>query len=325
MFSKPEGDFMRRWAVAMMGALLAAALAPLPAAAQDKVALTFDDLPSLTLLKSQAYVDYSNQIILRGLKHHHMPAIGFVNESKLDEGDRARQIANLKAWLDAGMDLGNHTFEHVSPNDLPAKAYVADIAKGERVTRPLMAQYHKTETWFRYPYLETGKTLQEKAAIQDWLKAHGYRIAPVTMENSDWMFAEPYDDAIARHQDARVKKIRAQYLAYTDLMVGWYQSAGRALFNRPMSYVMLMHVTRLNADCINDIARIIKKHKLKTITLDEAMKDPAYLTADTYVGPDGDEWLERWSVTLNKELPWDSFKDPPADIEAQYKKIDNDL
>jgi len=312
---------MRRWIVA----LLAAVLAPFPAAAQDKVALTFDDLPSLTLLKSQAYVDYSNQVILRGLKHHRLPAIGFVNESKLDEGDRARQIANLKAWLDAGMDLGNHTFDHVSPNDVSARAYVADIAKGERVTRPLMAQYRKTETWFRYPYLETGKTLQEKTAIQDWLKAHGYRIAPVTMENSDWMFAEPYDDAIARHQDARVKRIRAQYLAYTDLMVGWYLSAGRALFNRPMSYVMLMHVTRLNADCINDIAGILRKHRLKAVTLDEAMKDPAYLTADTYVGTDGDEWLERWSVTLNKELPWDSFKDPPANIEAEYKKIDNDL
>lgn len=316
---------MRRWALAMLGAVMAVALAPAAVEAQDQVALTFDDLPSLTLLKSQAYVDYNNTMILRGLKHHHMPAIGFVNEGKLDDADRARQIADLKMWLDAGQDLGNHTYDHVSPNDIPAKAYIADIARGERVTRPMMAKYHKTETWFRYPYLETGKTLQEKTAIQDWLKTHGYRIAPVTMENSDWLFAEPYDDAIARHQDARARKIRAQYLAYTDLTVGWYISAGHALVNRPMAFVMLMHVTRLNADSFDDIATILKKHRLKTITLDAAMKDPIYQTADTYVGADGNEWLERWSTTLNKELPWDSFKDPPADIAAQYKKIDNDI
>jgi peptidoglycan/xylan/chitin deacetylase (PgdA/CDA1 family) len=312
---------MRRWIVA----LLAAVFAPLPAHAQDTVALTFDDLPSLTLLQSQAYVDYSNYMILHELRHHHMPAIGFVNEGKLDEGERARQIDDLKKWIKAGMDLGNHTFSHVSPNTTPAAAYIADIAKGEKVTRPLLAEHHKTLTWFRYPYLETGRTAEEKTAIQDWLKGHGYRIAPVTMENADWMFAEPYDDAIARHQDARVKRIRAEYLAYTENAVSWYQNAGHVLLGRPMAFVMLLHVTRLNADCMDDLAAILKRHRIKSVTLDEAMKDPAYQIADPYVGPNGIEWLERWSMTLHKDLPWASFKEPPADIEAEYKKIDNDL
>ncbi len=312
---------MRRWIVAM----LAAVMAPVPAVAQDRVALTFDDLPSLSLLQSQPYTDYSNLMILRGLKHHHMPAIGFVNEGKLDEGMRSRQIDNLKAWVKAGMALGNHTFSHESPNTISAQAYIADIARGERVTRPLLAEHHKTLTWFRYPYLETGSTVQEKDAIQGWLKGHGYRVAPVTMENSDWMFAEPYDDAISRRQDERVKRIRAEYLAYTEDMITWYQQAGHALLGRPMAFVMLLHVTRLNADCIDDLAVILKRHHIKPVSLDAAMKDPAYQIIDPYVGPNGIEWLERWSITLHKDLPWDSFKEPPADIEAEYKTVDNDL
>ena len=318
---------MRRWIVALWASLLAPAVALVPtlSRAQDTVALTFDDLPSLTLLKSQAYTDYANTMILRGLKHYHMPAIGFVCEGKLDDGDRSRQIGNLKAWIKAGMDLGNHTYSHDSPNTLSARAYIADIARGEIVTRPLLAKHHKSLTWFRYPYLETGSTLKTKATIQDWLRTHGYRIAPVTMENSDWLFAEPYDDAIARHQDDRAKRIRAQYLAYTETAVAWYQSAGHALLGRPMAFVMLLHVTRLNADSMDDLAAILKRHKLKTVSLETAMKDPAYQIPDTYVGTDGVEWLERWSTTLHKDLPWDSFKEPPADIEAQYKKIDNDL
>jgi hypothetical protein len=38
-----------------------------------------------------------------------------------------------------------------------------------------------------------------KNAIDAWLAAHGYRIAPVTIDADDWEFAEPYEDALARH------------------------------------------------------------------------------------------------------------------------------
>ncbi len=47
-----------------------------------KIALTFDDLPALSIAPDQAYVDYLNVTLLSGLKRHHFPAIGFVNEGK---------------------------------------------------------------------------------------------------------------------------------------------------------------------------------------------------------------------------------------------------
>ena len=85
-----------------------------PAAVADarsgNIALTFDDLPALTLLHDQPYVNYLNETLVRGLRRHHLPATGFVNEGKLNDIDRAQQIAVLKKWLDAGMDIGNHTF-----------------------------------------------------------------------------------------------------------------------------------------------------------------------------------------------------------------------
>jgi peptidoglycan/xylan/chitin deacetylase (PgdA/CDA1 family) len=68
-------------------------------AATGKVALTFDDLPALSLFNDQPYVNHLNDMLLRGLKRHHLPAIGFVNESKLDAIDRTQQIANLDKWL----------------------------------------------------------------------------------------------------------------------------------------------------------------------------------------------------------------------------------
>jgi peptidoglycan/xylan/chitin deacetylase (PgdA/CDA1 family) len=269
-------------------------------------------------------VNYLNEMILRGLKRHRLPAIGFVNEGKLDEIDRTQQIANLERWLDAGMDLGNHTFSHESPDQLGAQAYIADIARGEPVTRGLLARRGRTIAWFRHPYLETGFPAAVKREIDAWLAAHGYRVAPVTIDADDWEFAEPYDDAISRHDEARRLRIQKQYLDYTERTIAWCQDASNVLFGRQIAFVILLHDTRLNADSIDALAAILKRRKLKAVTLEEAMKDPAYRLGDPYVGRDGIDWLERWSDELHKDLPWDSWQDPPAQIVQEYDRTNND-
>ncbi len=288
------------------------------------IALTFDDLPGLTILDDQAYVTAFNRALLRALTRHHFPAIGFVNESKLDDLDRARQIAVLRAWLDAGMDLGNHTFSHDDPDELGAKGYTEDIAKGEVVTKALLARHHKAERWFRHPYLKTGSTAAAKQYIDDWLAHHGYRIAPITMDADDWEFAEPYDHAIAHHEAAMQAHIKAEYLDHTEAMIHWYRRASQELFHRDIPYVILLHSTRLNADSFEDLAAMLKRNRLTPITLDRAMADPAYLTRDPYVGADGIDWMERWALELHRTLPKEDKNDPPLDIQQAYDKVDND-
>ncbi|HWU01871.1 MAG TPA: polysaccharide deacetylase family protein [Novosphingobium sp.] len=308
----------------MSPAAFAQSAAPDAIPSKGKVALTFDDLPGLTLVADQPYTDYLNEMLLRGLKRHHLPAIGFVNESKLDVVKRDHQIANLRRWLDAGMNLGNHTFSHETPNDIGAAAYIADIAKGEPVTRALLAEHHRKLDWFRHPYLETGFPAAAKKQIDDWLAAHGYRVAPVTIDADDWEFAEPYDDAISRHDAARVARIRHQYLAYTERTVEWYQHASQSVFGRQISFVMLLHDTRLNADCIDDLAAILKRRGLKGVTLEEAMKDPAYKLGDPAVTKDGIDWLERWAEHLHRPEPWSTWQDPPKQIEQEYERNNKD-
>jgi peptidoglycan/xylan/chitin deacetylase (PgdA/CDA1 family) len=222
------------------------------------------------------------------------------------------------------MNLGNHTFSHESPDQLGGQAYIQDIARGEPVTRSLLERRDKQLAWFRHPYLETGFPEPVKREIDGWLAAHGYRIAPVTIDADDWEFAEPYDDAIARHDELRRQRIRKQYLDYTERTIAWYQDASSALFGRRIAFVMLLHATRLNADSIDDLAAILKRRKLKGVTLEEAMKDPAYRLRDPYAGHDGIDWMERWSDELHKELPGDSWQDPPAQIVQEYDRTNND-
>lgn len=302
-------------------AMLALGLVCACGAQAEDVALTFDDLPALTLNPESSYWEGITTTLLAGLRHHHIPAIGFVNEQKL-ETDRSQRVALLRQWLDAGMDLGNHTYSHLSLTHTAVDAYIADVVRGETVTRWLLAARGRTPRWFRHPYLETGATREDRSRFEGWLAAHGYKVAPVSMENSDWMFAYPYDEAIDHKDQAAAERIKAEYLAYTAAVVPWYRQAAFRLLGRRPAFVFLLHASRLNADSIDQLAAILSDNDLHPVTLDRAMDDPAYTIADPYIGPDGDEWLTRWSLALNKPLPWSSFPQPPADIQAAENRLD---
>jgi peptidoglycan/xylan/chitin deacetylase (PgdA/CDA1 family) len=295
---------------------LAVALTVLAGAARaEDVALTFDDLPTMALSPTTPYAAVTTKTLLAGLRRHHIPAVGFVNEVKLEARDKPERIALLKAWLDAGMDLGNHTYDH--PHfTTDAAAEIADTAKGEVVTRALLAARHRTPHWFRHPYLETGATDAARTAFEAWLTAHGYRVAPVSMENSDWLFALPYDEAVGRGDLIEAARIKAAYLEFTAKVVPWYRQAALDVLGRRPKFVFLLHATRLNADSLDGLADILKANDLKPVTLARAMTDPAYAMAEDAVGANGNPWVSRWAITLNKPMPWATLPRPPADIKA---------
>lgn len=316
-----------KWILHGLAAAAMALAAALPQGAQARtgeVALTFDDLPGLTVFNDQPWTNDINARLVHGLRRNHLKAIGFVNEGKFDQGVRAQQIADVAAWVAAGFDLGNHTFSHDSPNQVGAAAYIADIAKGEPVTRRLLAQHHKRLMWFRHPYLETGSPAAVKREIDTWLAEHGYRVAPVTIDANDWEFAEPYEYALAQKNTARAEAIRREYLDYTDRTIGWFQEASTSLFGRQIAFVMLLHDTRLNADSIDALAGILKRRKLRSVSLGQAMRDRAYRLPDTYAGRDGIDWMERWSDQLHRPLPWNDWEDVPADVVSAYDQTNND-
>lgn len=299
----------RRWL--SLAALILGCTAPAHA---GSVAVTFDDLPIFGRHAAVAEAGVITGRLLDGFRRNRWPVIGFVNEIQLEGPDRAARTHLLERWLDAGMDLGNHSYSHFSLTKTPVDAYEADVARGETVTTMLLAARGRSERWFRHPYLETGPTLAIRQQFEAWLAARGYAVAPVSMENSDWEFAEPYDDALARGASAEATHIRRAYLAYTAAIVPWYRHAAGGLLGREPAFVLLLHASRLNAASIDALAAILKTNRLHPVPLDRAMRDPAYRIADSYAGPDGDEWVTRWSMTLGKELDWHDLPQVPEDV-----------
>lgn len=307
----------------LRGRVLALALLSLvpPAAAAEPVALTFDDLPTLSLTDAPDYARTTTARLVKRLRRHRIPAIGFVVGDKL-EGDPTASRAMLETWLNAGFELGNHTYSHPSLNHAPATDYLADIQRDDDLLRPLLAAHGASPRWFRHPYLETGATLADMWTVQSWLALRGYRIAPVTLEASDYMFALPYDEAILRGDKPAARAVKAAYLDYTAKSVAWYRGAALQLLGRRPALVFLLHASRLNADSVDELAAILRHNHLRPVSLETAMRDPAYALPDDHADPDGDEWLTRWSQTLGRPLPWSTFAEPPADIAAANDRLD---
>src|SRR6476660_2633242 len=87
---------------------------------ERSIAVTIDDLP---VVSTRADLKNRQEITRKLLAHitkAKVPAIGFVNENKLYAGDKRdeAQIDLLRSWLDAELELGNHTFSHRSLNNI---------------------------------------------------------------------------------------------------------------------------------------------------------------------------------------------------------------
>ncbi len=158
---------------------------------QRTIAITIDDLPVVSTRRDLKNRQEITRKLLGHIKKAKIPAIGFVNENKLyanEKRDEA-QVDLLRMWTDAGLELGNHTYSHRSLNAIPLAEYQSDLLKGESITRELLAQKKRELRFFRHPYLQTGRSMDVKAQFEAFLKQHGYTIAPVSIDNADYIFS----------------------------------------------------------------------------------------------------------------------------------------
>ena len=283
-------------------ALAPASAARLPqTAAARSVAVTFDDLPIAGVLPRD--IDASRELtrkLLGAIAAHHVPTIGFVNEDKLNAANGVvdtQRVDLLKRWLEAGLELGNHSYSHADLHATPLDAFESEVLKGERVTRELMEERGLRLRYFRHPYLHTGRDLEKKAQFERFLAEHGYRVAPVTIDNDEYVFAGAYDRSLARGDASLAARIAVAYVPYMESKVEFFERNSRDLFGREIPEILLVHANMLNAERFGDLASMFERRGYRFITLDRALEDEAYRSPDTFVGTGGITWIHRWALT----------------------------
>ncbi len=286
--------------------LLLTLLAATPGAAQQsaaplrEIAITFDDLP--LVIGRPATIDEHRRIttdLLAAITRHRVPAIGFVNEDKLDADGQVdpRQVALLRQWTRAGLELGNHTYAHVDLHRVTVPEYQRNIVRGDSVTRVLLAESGRVPRFFRHPLLHTGRDTSIRNGVTRFLERRGYRVAPVTVDNYDYVFARAYDRAIAARDTVLQRRVRDEYVAYMDRVLAYYESQSITLLGRNIPQVVLLHANTLNARTFDALATAYARRGYRFVTLEHALRDPAYAMRDEYVGPAGITWLHRWALT----------------------------
>jgi peptidoglycan/xylan/chitin deacetylase (PgdA/CDA1 family) len=267
-----------------------------------QVAITIDDLPA-GMADHLPATEITAMIakLLGTLRDQKVPVVGFVNERKLYRtGEVDERIKALQMWLDYGFELGNHTFTHTSLNQVTLKAWEDDVIQGESVTRLLLAQHKMKLRYFRHPYLDTGRDLQTRRQAEAFLIDRGYRIAPVTLDGWDWMFAGVYEDAKKRNDTTLQAQLAKEYLAHHDAVFAYTEQLSVKVIGYEPKQILLLHASQLEADHIGELLDLMRKRGYRFITLEDALSDSAYSLPDTYVGEEGSDWIDHWAITQGK-------------------------
>jgi peptidoglycan-N-acetylglucosamine deacetylase len=267
-----------------------------------QVAITVDDLPAGSAdAMSAATINDLTAKIVTSLRNQKVPAVAFVNEKKLYHlGEVDERITALRQWVDAGLELGNHTFSHMSLNQAPLKTWEEDVIRGETVTRILLEQHGLKLRYFRHPYLDTGRDLQTRRDAEAFLVSRGYRIAPVTVDAWDWMYADVYEDAKRRGDTQLQQKLTTSYLSYSDAVFAYSEQLSREIVGYELKQILLLHANQLEADHLRELLQVIRKRGYRFIALQDALSDQAYSLPDSYIGEEGTSWLDHWAITRGK-------------------------
>lgn len=272
------------------------------------VALTFDDLPAAGSLppgrnRAEIAATLASELKANGLEGTY----GFVNAVKLANDVDAQQA--LRTWVNAGMNVGNHTWSHMSLTDHTAEAFENEIALNE----PALAQYAGTRDWhwFRYPFLWEGDTLEKRRQVRAYLKDHGYRVAQVTLDFEDYAWNDAYARCSAKPDDAAIAWLRKSYLETAKEYVRLGREEQRIVFGHETPNVMLLHATAFTTLMLPDLMDLLRKEGFRFAALPEVEQDPTYAqdpdAALKYGGTLPDQFMD------SRHLPYPAFKPKPFD------------
>jgi peptidoglycan/xylan/chitin deacetylase (PgdA/CDA1 family) len=262
------------------------------------VAITFDDLPltshhGFSISTLTAITDR----LVAVLQQYGVPATGFVNEGKLYiRGEIDRRVSLLEKWLDADLELGNHTFSHPSLNRVPIEDYEEDVVRGETVTKWLLRAHGREMRYFRHPFLDTGLTVETKRKFESFLLQRGMRVAPVTILSMEWNLGHAYAIAMLEHRTDDMQRAGAEYVAYMNDVFAHHEELAISTVGRELPQIIGLHANALNAYHFGALVEMIRRRGYSFVSVDSALEDPLYLLPDEYEGWAAVSWLLRWRV-----------------------------
>jgi peptidoglycan-N-acetylglucosamine deacetylase len=279
-----------------------------------QVAFTFDDLPAHGRLPHGEFRPEPIHSILATLKAEHMPpSYGFANGFRI--AGFPYQIELLREWVASGNPLGSHTWSHPELDKTSTEDYVDNIAENESILQEV--DPHGDWHWFRYPYLEEGNTLAKRDAVRDYLSAHDYKIAEVTMDFGDYMWNDVYARCTVKRDAVAIVSLQDSYLAAADEYMAYSRTLSQQLYGHDIPYVLLLHVGAFDAKMLPQLIALFRARGFQFVSLPQAESDPAYSFDPKIAYPGGGLLLELVATARKEKTP--NVADPEAKLDTMCR------
>ena len=281
--------------------------------AAQKLAITMDDLPLNGMLPPGVTRADMTKNVLAILKKRHVPPVyGFINAKKLEGSPDGADA--LKLWA-AAEPVGNHTYSHMDLEQNAAEAFEREIEENEPTLELLKGDAKDDWHWLRYPYLREGDTVEKRRAVRAYLKAHGYKIAQVTLDWEDYLWNSAYARCVAKGDTKSIAWLRSSYLNTASEFLDLGREQAKLIYGHEINFVLLMHLGAFSSTILPDALDLLKKKGFKLVTLEEAESDPAY-DGDPDVGlHDAGTFLDQWMQVKQIKYPEHAEK-PYKEVEA---------
>ena len=258
-------------------ALLATALltGALPGRAADhaappptrRIALSFDDAPR----PDGAFFSGAERTrrLVAGLEAAGVKgALVFATTSNLEAAPDGGQ--RLRAYADAGQAVGNHSHAHAWLRRSEPAAYLADA----RAANERLAALGFEPAYFRFPFLDEGRDVDQRDAVREGLEAMGLRNGYVTVDNYDWYLDVLAGEALAADPGFDREALRRLYVEVLLDAVRFYDDIARDTLGRSPAHVLLLHENDLAALFITDLVAALRADGWEIIPATEAYEDP---------------------------------------------------
>lgn len=278
-----------------------------------EVAITVDDLPRHGPLPPGATRTQVVDDLLAVFAAHQVPSVyGVVNGARMTDADTRTA---LEHWHAAGHKLGSHGYSHANPDDVSAQAFMDEIDRNEPVLQQIVgtsaAAQHEWKV-YRFPFLQQGTSLAERAALRAHLTERGYRIADATTNYADWAFTEPYARCKTQNDTATIARMTTQIHQDAEAQLVWSDAVACKLLNRPIKHVLLLHNSAFTALTLDHILTRLEAIGVRWISFDDAQQDPIYRDEPnppvTWKGPLLDLILD--SRDIGPPVPRPRWSDP---------------
>ena len=269
---------------------MAVAAAPLVARAQDfptlagehPVLVTVDDLPiaSGALHPDPADRERLTRGLLAVFAKHGITAAGMVTWKNM--GTDGEKLLDL--WLAAGHELGNHTHGHLDYPRTETAAYLADVEQGRAELSAFLEKRGRSLRFFRFPFLREGETPEKLQAMREWLARTGQRNLPVTIDNQDWSFEQPWVEAVRAGDAARQARLTEDFQHALRLEVLTQTALGDEWLGRATPQILLLHANEVGTAQWDALFTWMKGRGFRFATPDQVMADPSFALPHAFVG-----------------------------------------